>query len=256
MLDFIKQLALDAGEIIKKGYFSNHTKIEYKGKIDLITKTDIESEKFIKNRISKNFPEDNILSEESEATHKDSSRLWIIDPLDGTTNFTHKYPFFAVSIALEMESKIKFGVVYNPIFNEMFWAENGKGSFLNGKKIHVSKTNKISQSLLATGFPYDRWEKGDFYIREFLAFMKKCQGVRRAGAAAIDLCYVACGRLDGFYERKLKPWDIAAGSLIITEAGGKITNYENQKWHYSNATILSSNKKIHSQMYKILKFVH
>ncbi|MFC1898411.1 inositol monophosphatase family protein [Candidatus Cloacimonadota bacterium] len=256
MLEFIKQLAQDAGEIIRHAYYKPDTKLEHKGEIDIVTETDLKCEEFIVIRIQEKFPTDGIMTEEQDIINPDSNRMWIIDPLDGTTNFSHRFPFCAVSIGLEMEGEIKFGVVFAPILNELFWAEKGKGSFLNGKQIQVSQTDQISNCLVGTGFPYDRWQQADFYIREYLAFTKKCQGVRRAGAAAIDLCYVACGRLDGFFERKLKPWDMAAGSLIISEAGGKITQFDSSDWHYSDQTILASNRIIHKEMVDILGKAH
>lgn len=252
MLKFIKKIALEAGEIIRDAYYKPETHIEYKGDIDILTETDLHCEEHIIKRILKRFPSDTILTEESEHPEGKTNPKWIIDPLDGTTNFSHRYPFCAVSIGLEIDEEIKYGVVYNPIMDELFWAEKEKAAFLNDKLIQVSNTNKISESLVATGFPYDRWQNADFYIKDYLAFVKKTQGVRRAGAAAIDLCYVACGRLDGFFERKLKPWDMAAGSLIITEAKGKITQFNGQRWHYLDDTILASNGKIHKKMIEIL----
>ncbi len=256
MLEFMKQLALDAGEIIRQDYYKTETKLEYKGDIDIVTDTDLKCEELLVNSIRKRYPYDCIISEEQNIINPESKRKWIIDPWDGTTNFSHQFPFCAVSIGLEIDGIIKYGVVYAPIMNELFTAEKGKCAFLNDEKISVSKTDKISNCLVATGFPYDRWQQADFYIREYLAFTKRCQGVRRAGAAAIDLCYVACGRLDGFFERKLKPWDMAAGSLIINEADGKITQFDGSNWHYSDQTILTSNGLIHDEMVEILGKAH
>ena len=256
MLDFLKKLALTAGDIIKEGYFSEHTQIKHKGNIDLITETDLKSENYLTSEILKHFPDDLILAEENFSKTKTAERIWIIDPLDGTTNFAHKFPVFAVSIALQINGEITFAAVYNPISDELFFAEKNKGAFLNNKKIFVSSQKSISQSLVATGFPYDRWQTGDFYIKEYLAFMKKCQGVRRVGAASLDLCCVASGRFDGFFERKLKPWDTAAGSLILTEAGGKISQFGGEKWNAFNDTIVASNGKIHKSMIEILAGAH
>jgi len=256
MKNFMTKLASEAGKIIRKGYFSTSVKIQHKGTIDLVTETDLSSEIFIKNEIRRQFPDDLILAEETENIRKSADRIWIIDPLDGTTNFAHKFPVFAVSIGLQIGSEMKFGVVYNPVSNEMFFAEKGKGAFLNEEKISVSATQQISDSLIATGFPYDRWQNGDFYIAEYLAFMKKCQGLRRVGAASLDLCFVASGRLDGFFERKLKPWDMAAGSVILSEAGGKITCFDGNKWNPFDETIVASNGNIHRQMIEILEQAH
>lgn len=256
MLDIIIKIILDTGEIIRKAYKNTNTNIHYKGEIDLVTETDLQCEQYIISQINKYFPQDAILSEERDIINEGAKRKWIIDPLDGTTNFSHRFPFCAVSIGFEENSMMKYGVVYNPILKELFYAEQGKGAFLNHEKISVSDTNKISNSLIGTGFPYDRWEKADYYIREYLAFTKRCQGVRRAGAAAIDLCYVASGRLDGFFERKLKPWDMAAGSLIVAEAGGEISQFNSSKWHYSDETIVASNSIIHNEIVKILSISH
>lgn len=252
MLEFIKSIAGQAGDIIKAGYQRQKNQVSHKGNIDLVTDIDLKSEDFLVKAIKDKYPSHSIITEEKDNLITESNHRWVIDPLDGTTNFSHHYPFCAVSIALEIDNRVEYAVVYNPIFSELFWSQRGKGAFLNGKKINVSQTVKISNSLVATGFPYDRWEKGDIYIKEFLAFMKRTQGVRRAGAAAIDLCYTAAGRLDGFFERKLKPWDMAAGSLILAEAGGKISRYDGSDWHYNDDTIVASNQKIHNKMIDIL----
>lgn len=247
MLEFIQEIARAAGEIIKQGYYKDSVNTEHKGSVDLVTEIDLASEKYIINRIRERFPTDSILAEEKPDLTS-SGRLWIIDPLDGTTNFAHRFPNFAVSIGLEIEGVIKFGVVYQPITDEVFWAELGKGAFLNGKQIRVSQTAELSQSLIGTGFPYDRWEHGEAYTQDFTKVMRSCQGIRRAGAAAIDLCYLACGRLDGFFEQKLKPWDLAAGSLIITEAGGKITGYKQEDWNIYQSKTVASNGLIHAEL--------
>ena len=252
MIEFIKQIAREAGKIIKTDYDKAETDIIHKGNIDLVTQTDLQCDKLLRERISEKFPDDCIIIEESEIINQSSTRRWIIDPLDGTTNFAHRFPFCAVSIGLEVNEEIIYAVVFNPILDELFEAEKGKGAFLNGKKINVSKTNKISNALVATGFPYDRWEKADEYIKDYLAFMKRSQGVRRVGAAAIDLCYVACGRLDGFFERKLKPWDTAAGSLIVIEAGGTISQYSGEKYSCFDNTVLATNSLLHDRMINIL----
>lgn len=256
MLEFIKKIATEAGEIIKNAYDTRIEKIEHKGDIDLVTEIDLKSEQLLKQRIQEKYPEDAILAEEGQEINAGASRRWIIDPVDGTTNFTHRFPFLAVSIGVEEAGEMKYGVVFNPVLGEMFWAQQGKGAFMNGESISVSANKKLSQALIATGFPYDRWQHGAFYIKEYLVFMQNTQGVRRAGAAAVDLCYVACGRLDGFFERKLHPWDMAAGSLILTEAGGKLSRYNGEKWHYKNNTIVASNKKLHQKMVELLAKAH
>ena len=256
MLETIKEIATDAGKIIREAYLKPKSKVNFKGDIDLVTETDLASETYIISAIKKHFPDHSILSEESGIEQLANTYRWIIDPLDGTTNFAHRHPFCAVSIGVEYNGTMTFGVVYNPILDEVFWAEKGKGTYRNGRRITVSRTESLSTALLATGFPYDRWEHGDFYLEEYAALMKKSQGIRRAGAAAIDLCYLACGRLDGFFEHKLKPWDTAAGSLIVTEAGGAITQYNRNAWGVNSATILASNQRIHNEMAEILAKAH
>jgi len=256
MLEIIKRIIKQAGKIALAGYNNSDKIIQHKGTIDIVTETDLKIEDFIRSEILKYYPEHDLLMEETDNQLKKSNHLWIIDPLDGTTNFAHRFPFFAISIAYEEKQILKLAAVYIPFLQELFWAEKDKGAYLNDRKIKVSETVEISQSLIATGFPYDRWQKGDCYLREFAAFMKRSQGVRRAGAAAIDLCYTACGRLDGFFERKLKPWDTAAGSLIIREAGGKVTNYSGNLQHYTDDTIIASNGIIHHNMLNILSRVN
>ncbi|MBN2461757.1 MAG: inositol monophosphatase [Candidatus Cloacimonetes bacterium] len=256
MLEYIKDLAQNAGSIIREGYLAKTGRITHKGVIDLLTDTDLASEEYLTGNIKGKFPDDMILAEEQNSQFISGERIWIIDPLDGTTNFVHRFPFCAVSIALEINNVTSFAVVYNPVFDEMFWASRGKGSYLNGKRISVSATDCLNNALVATGFPYDRWQHADYYLQEYLAFMKNTQGVRRTGAAALDLCYVACGRLDGFFEHKLKPWDTAAGSLIVQEAGGFISDYDNGNWYWTADTIVASNNRIHAAMIKILASCH
>ncbi len=251
-IEDLKNMALQAGKIISAGYNSRLSRVEHKGDINLVTETDYQSEKLLVDMITRDFPEDGILTEENSIEFRESRNIWIIDPLDGTTNFTHRFPFVAVSIGFERSGEMILAVVYNPILKELFFAEKGKGAYLNDTEISTSDTASLDRSLIATGFPYDRWQRGDFYIREYLAFMKKCQGVRRVGAAAVDLCYLACGRFDGFFERKLKPWDTAAGSLILSEAGGTITDFNKQTWNCRKSTILASNGLIHDKMFNIL----
>jgi myo-inositol-1(or 4)-monophosphatase len=256
MLEKIKNIIKQAGYLARQDYDKSVSTITHKGNIDLVTETDLKLEQFLKEEILKIYPDHYFLIEESDDQLKSVDHLWIIDPLDGTTNFAHRFPIFAISIAYERYGEVVLGVVYVPKLDELFWAEKGSGAFLNGERITCSTTDKISNSLIATGFPYDRWEKGDFYLQEYAAFMKRSQGIRRAGAAAVDLCYTACGRLDGFFEHKLKPWDTAAGCLIVNEAGGRITDYQGNSRHYSAITIIASNGKIHPEMIEILAQAH
>jgi myo-inositol-1(or 4)-monophosphatase len=246
---FLKTLAQDAGALIKK-HAGTRNSFQHKKVNDLVTKIDKKVELFITKTIKKNFPDHAIYAEETGKNDKKSDYRWIIDPIDGTTNFVHQMPFFAVSIALEYKDKIILGAVYNPMLDEMFFAERGKGATLNGKKIHVSKVKKLADSLLATGFhPQYR----DHNMQFFETFTQKTHGIRRLGAASIDLCYTACGILDGFWEFGLEAWDIAAGALILQEAGGQATNTDGTPLTYDQKAILATNKHLHPEMLAILK---
>lgn len=244
--------ALKAGEYIKKN-IGRVKKVRYKGEINVVTDIDRKAESIIVNTIRKAYPAHNFLAEESAyAAKRDLDFTWIIDPLDGTTNFLHGFPVFCVSVALKRKNTLLLGVVYDPTRNELFLAEKGKGSFLNKKRIHVSRIKEIKKALLATGFAYDVNTVNDNNIDNFTRFISASQAVRRAGSAAIDLCYVACGRFDGFWEQGLHPWDTAAASLIVEEAGGKVTRFDGSKYSIFDKEILASNSKIHSRMTHIL----
>ena len=245
-------IARKAGSFLKSR-FGRKRKVGYKGAINLITEMDLLSEKMIVSEIRQRFPNHSLLAEEKTSYRTDSPYRWIIDPLDGTTNYAHHYPVFCVSIALEKNGEIILGVVYDPMLNELFCAEKGKGARLNGRKIQVSSTSKLSQSLLATGFPYDLRENPVNNLDHFFHFSLRGHGVRRAGSAALDLCYVAAGRFDGFWEMKLGPWDMAAGCLVIREAGGKTTDFLGQPLALDGKQVLASNKKIHPEMIQVLK---
>jgi myo-inositol-1(or 4)-monophosphatase len=244
--------ALKGGEILKK-YRGKTKKIGHKGRINLVTEVDLESENTILKIIKKSFPEHEILTEESQQEKRDSPYKWVIDPLDGTTNYAHNFPCYCVSIALEERKEIILGVVYNPVLNELFMAERGKGAYLNSKKIFVSQTKKLSQSLLATGFPYDIRESDINNLDHFANFALCAQAIRRAGSAALDLCYLAMGRFDGFWELKLSPWDTAAGSLLVLEAGGRVTDFSGGKYSIHGKDILATNGKIHKEMMEVLQ---
>src|ERR1044071_321194 len=231
-------------------------KVTNKGDIDLVTEADLASENLIIERIRSYYPQHGILAEESGEAElvggaKRSEWKWIIDPLDGTTNYAHSYPCFCVSVGLEHKGRIEVGVVYDPMRDECFAAERGEGAALNGKRIRVSPTPNLASALLCTGFPYDVRERGEF-ARHFANFIMNAQGVRRDGAAALDLAYVAAGRFDGFWEEGLKPWDVAAGKLLIEEAGGRVSDYHNQPLDIFNPPILASNGFIHEQMMRVL----
>ncbi|RKY87721.1 inositol monophosphatase [candidate division KSB1 bacterium] len=239
--------AEEAGKILMKNY-GKKTKITLKGEINIVTDVDIKSEKSIINIIKREYPSHNFLSEESTSEKVESEYLWIIDPLDGTTNYSHAYPHFCVSIALAISSKVEIGVVFDPVRKERFHSVRGKGAFLNGRLIKPSQNSSLNSSLIATGFPYDLREdsKNNIAIHDHL--LLRALAVRRSGSAALDLCYVASGRLDGFWELKLSPWDVAAGGLIIEEAGGKITDFSDRAYSIYTSEILATNSLIHEEM--------
>lgn len=255
MLDFAIQTARDAGRILAER-FGRKIEISNKSEIDLVTESDLASERLIIDRIKTYYPRHAILAEESGASQpadqaRQSDWRWIIDPLDGTTNYAHGYPCFCVSIGLEYSGRLELGVVYDPIRDEVFSAERGHGASLNGRRIRVSPTPALASALLCTGFPYDVRERSEF-ARHFANFIMTAQGVRRDGAAALDLAYVAAGRFDGFWEEGLKPWDVAAGALIVEEAGGRISDYMNGPLDIFTPPVLASNGLIHEEMMRVL----
>ncbi len=248
---YAKRVAIEAGELLKKK-FGKVKRIDFKGEINIVTEADCISQEFIKKLIKEKYPEHSIISEEDLEIKSSAPFRWIIDPLDGTTNFTHGLPIFAISIAVEYEKEMFTGFVYNPITEELFWAERGKGAFLGKKRIKVSQTGSLNRSLLATGFPYDIREDSNNNLNHFSKFALKAQAIRRLGSAALDLCFVACGRFDGFWELKLFPWDVAAGILIVEEAGGKVTDFKGLPTDIYSKEIVASNGKIHNEMIEIL----
>jgi len=216
--------------------------------IDLVTEADREAEQAVIRMLNRAFPQHAILAEESGANEARSAHRWIIDPLDGTTNFAHGFPQFCVSIAYEKRGRVELAVVLDASKREMFLAARGRGARLNGKPIRVSATPSLDRALLATGFPYDRRERRNFYLTFWEAFMMRTQGVRRTGSAALDLCYVACGRVDAFWEFGLRPWDVAAGALVVSEAGGRVTNLDGSALDIEARKILASNGRLHRSM--------
>jgi myo-inositol-1(or 4)-monophosphatase len=236
-----------AGSIILE-HLGEAGEIRHKGKTDLVTETDILCEKTIYRILSDAFPDIGFLSEEGTSDHLSGDMMWVVDPLDGTTNFAHSYPHVAISIALTREGAPDVAVVYNPFLKELFHAELGKGAYLNGNRIYVSNVDSLKDALLATGFPYRICEKPELPLEVFCAIVPKAQGIRRAGAAALDLCYVASGRVDGFWELGLKPWDTAAGALLIREAGGEITDGAGSPYSSGDAFLLASNGKLHEEL--------
>jgi myo-inositol-1(or 4)-monophosphatase len=253
MLNFAMQTARDAGQILLDK-FGRKINVSKKGDINLVTEADLASEKYIIERVRSHYPKHSILAEESGVAVVDGSSAWkwIIDPLDGTTNFAHGYPCFCVTLALEHEGKIVVGVTYDPTRDEMFSAERGEGASFNGRQMRVSETEKLSESLLVTGFPYDFKQKISF-AEHLNKFMLRARGVRRDGSAAIDMAYVACGRFDGFWEEGLNPWDVAAGVLLIEEAGGRVTYYDESAFSIYHPPICASNGLIHVEMLKVLQ---
>lgn len=248
-----RQAARESGKILND-LLGKVVCINKKGEIDLVTEADLQSERIILDIIGTNFPEDSILAEEAGRHEHLSERLWIIDPLDGTTNFAHSFPFFAVSIALQVEGEVVLGLVFNPRLNEQFEARKGEGAFLNNNPIKVSGSRSLKESLLATGFPYYIYKDPKRVMGLLTKMITLVQGVRRPGSAAIDLCYVASGRLDGFWEEGLKPWDTAAGSLIVEEAGGKVSDYRGVPYTPFQKNIVASNPYIHKKMLGVFKF--
>jgi len=240
-----------AGDILN--YYADRDKlVEFKGHANLVTIADKKSEELIIGGILSRYPSHSILAEESGATQSGAAVKWIIDPLDGTTNFAHGYPFYCVSIAVEEKGEIVCGAVYDPVREEMFSAARGAGAYRNGERLKVSNVDRLSQALLITGFPYNFRERVDTVIRQFGKFLVASQAVRRGGSAALDLCYVASGRLDGFWELYLQPWDTAAGHVILEEAGGRVTDFEGGPFSIYKKETLASNGLLHDEMRSVL----
>ena len=254
MLNFAIATARDAGQLLLEK-FDRGIAVSKKGDIDLVTAADLASEALIIERIKSYFPKHSILAEESGnavVIGGENTWKWIIDPLDGTTNYAHGYPCFCVTLALEHDGDIVVGVTFDPTRNELFAAERGRGASLNNKPIRVSATENLGDALIVTGFPYDFKRREDF-ARHLTAFLLNSRGVRRDGSAAIDMAYVACGRFDGFWEEGLNAWDMAAGVLLIEEAGGQISDYKNEKFSIYRPPIVASNGLIHTQMLDVLR---
>ncbi len=254
MLNFAIQTARDAGLVLAERFGRTALQISNKGDIDIVTESDLASERLIIEHIRSYYPRHAILSEEAGAsTHDagDGEFKWIVDPLDGTTNYAHGYPCFCVSIALERAGKVILGAVYDPMRDEMFAAERGAGATLNGRRIRISETDDLNRALLCTGFPYDVRERDEF-VRHFSNFIMHAQAVRRDGAAALDLAYVACGRFEGFWEEGLRPWDVAAGKLLVEEAGGRVTRNDGTPFDIYTPPVLASNGLVHEQMMRVL----
>jgi len=247
-LQELEHLARNAGAILREGYSKEH-QISYKGVIDLVTEIDRASEEFLLSEINQRWPGSYIMAEESGVTQGDADHAWYIDPLDGTVNYSHHIPIFSVSIGYAHKGSMKMGVVYDPLRDEIFTAERGGGARLNGAAITVSETTELQKSLLVTGFPYDAWNTPRDNFENFVRLAKLTQGVRRLGSAALDACYVASGRFDGFWEMSLKPWDVAAAGLIAEEAGAKVTNVNGTGDYLSSPqSIIAAGPGLHSRI--------
>jgi myo-inositol-1(or 4)-monophosphatase len=252
ILSLAIEAARHAGFFLKEN-ISNITTIEEKStEINLVTDIDKRSEKMIIEMIKDRFPDHEIIAEESGATTGSSDYRWIIDPLDGTTNYTHGLPLFCVSIGVEYKSELIAGAIYDPMRDELYSAEKGSGAFLNGKQIHVSSEARLIRSLLITGFPYNIQENPNHALEHFNNFTYEAQGIRRLGSAAIDMAYVACGRADGFWEVQLHPWDMAAAIVLIREAGGQVTDFSGKPMDVYTPNIVASNGKVHAELLRVL----
>jgi len=249
----LEQLARQAGAILRDGYEKEH-QVSYKGVIDLVTEVDHASESFLIGEVTRQFPGHSILAEESGKLGERGAHHWLIDPLDGTVNYAHGIPIFCVSIACAFDGKVTLGTVYDPMRDEMFSAERGRGATLNGRPLACSQTESLARSLLVTGFPYDAWNTEHDNFDNFVRFSKQTMGVRRLGSAALDLCYVAAGRLDGFWELALKAWDVAGGGLVAEEAGARVTNVQDGPDYISAPqSVVAANPGLHSEILRVLK---
>ncbi len=244
----LKKIVREAGEILHYGY-THAKKITYKGEVDLVTQYDVEIENFLKPKLKALYPDFTIVAEESFSGNIPKNAIFI-DPIDGTTNFIHSIAYCCVSVGIYEEGKPMEGVIYNPILEELFYAKRGEGAYLNDQKIAVSRAGKLIDALIATGFPYTKVERGRdyrFVIDTLATLLPQTRDIRRLGSAAIDLAYVACGRFAGFYEVNLKPWDVAAGILLVQEAGGVVSNHIGERYEFGDI-IVASNKKIHDDL--------
>lgn len=251
-LQVAEKAAREAGRI-QREYAAEDYAVERKGRIDIVTEVDIKCEKAIVGVIGETFPDHGTLAEEEGGRRADAEYKWVIDPIDGTTNYSHGFPMYCASVALEERGRIILGAVYDPTRDEMFAASRGNGATLNGRPIRVSERDELIDSLLATGFPYTIKTEKRNNLKEFAALAMRAQAIRRPGAAALDLCYVACGRLDGFWEFHLKPWDMAAGAFIVEEAGGRVTNAAGGALDIYDPQIIASNGRIHGDMLEVIR---
>jgi myo-inositol-1(or 4)-monophosphatase len=242
-----------AGEF-QRSKFGSRIRVDKKGAIDLVTEVDIEVERTFRAMIAERFPDHTVLAEEGGIGGATESRYrWVFDPLDGTSNYASGIPIFCSTLALEIDGVPTVGAVFDPMRNELFTAERGVGAWLNGEQLHVSTTDKLTDAMLVTGFPYDVRERLDDFLRLFGGFLQHARAVRRLGSAAIDLCWTAAGRMDGFWERGIKAWDVMAGGLIVLEAGGRVTAVDGSSWDPHAGQVLASNGVIHDEMLAVIR---
>ncbi len=254
-MDDIERAALRAARAAGAVHIARFGKTTFRGKtsfLDLVTEADHEAEAAAVKILSRAFPDHTILTEEGGGVERASPHRWIIDPVDGTTNFAHSYPHCCVSIAYERRGRVELGVIFDALRGELMVARRGQGATLNRRPIKVSRAATLDKSLLATGFPYDRSSRRRFYLTFWEAMMTRVHGVRRTGSAALDLAWVACGRMDGFWEFGLKPWDVAAGALIVQEAGGKVTNMDGSRLSLTGGRIVATNGRLHKHLLNII----
>lgn len=249
LLDTAIEIAHEAGALLAS-YFEGPLEIEYKGPMDVVTEADRRSEALITKRLRQEFPDHSIVAEEGSGHKSNSEYCWYVDPLDGTTNFAHRFPAFCVSLGLARKNEMVAGVIYDPYHRELYAAERGAGAFCNGRRLSVSKTENLAEGLVATGFPPYAADH-DLNIQYYFRFTQVCHGVRRAGSAALDLCSVAAGRFEGFWELKLNPWDKAAGVLMVMEAGGRVSDLSGGPWKLLEDEVFASNGLVHDSMLQI-----
>lgn len=252
MINKAIEIVRNGGDLLRE-MFDKGVTVEHKGEVDLVTSADRAVEDLIVAKLKEQFPHDDILAEEGDYARRNEQRCWILDPLDGTTNFAHGFPWFAISLGLLHGEQLVAGVVFNPYFDELYHAELGGGAWLNSRRLQVSSTSRIDQSLLATGFPYDRKSSPLNNYDHFVNFQQAAQACRRPGAASLDLACVAAGRFDGYWEMKLKPWDMAAGVLLVQEAGGTVSRFAGEGFDLYGDQIVASNGRIHNAMLDVLQ---
>ena len=252
--DFVTSLCKEAGRIAVERW-GTPLQVTRKGEVDLVTDVDLELEELIEKGITRRFPEHIVLGEEGkqEERPQEAEYLWLVDPLDGTTNYVHGHPCFCVSLAMAHRGEVLLGCVYDPLRNELFYSTRGDGATLNGAQIRVSSTDSLISSLLCTGFPYERASLTDSNVIHLGKLINRIQGVRRGGSLALDLAYVAAGRLDGHWEFHVKPWDTAAGGLLVEEAGGRISGVEEERWSPFDSDVVATNGEIHEALLAVLR---